>query len=149
METRLKMRWKEKYQLVLKDGCMTVPSWWRCASNRGSRRSMWHTATTTISTYIRSTVSVIGDAEDKTLRFNCLGRLDWRPLGNKLEFKEKKTGRYHYFGVDEGRWWCSMSCLGVTGKPMVVTVKCGVESDFAIWLLHGPRTMERTLRGSC
>ena len=23
-----------------------------------------------------------------------------------------------------------MSCLGVTGKPMVVTVKCGVESDF-------------------
>ena len=22
-----------------------------------------------------------------------------------------------------------MSCLGVTGKPMVVTVKCGVESD--------------------
>lgn len=23
-----------------------------------------------------------------------------------------------------------MSCLGVTGKPMVVTVKCGAESDF-------------------
>ena len=23
-------------------------------------------------------------------------------LGNKLEFKEKKTGRYHYFGMDEG-----------------------------------------------
>lgn len=68
-----------------------------------------------------------------------------------------------------------MSCLGVTGKPMVVTVKCGVESDFesemeeycithehtwvgvgilrmdfpAIWLLHGPCTMGRTLRGSC
>lgn len=50
-----------------------------------------------------------------------LGRLDWRHLVNKLEFKEKKTGRYHHFGVDEGRWRCLMSCLGVTGKPMVVT----------------------------
>lgn len=52
-------------------------------------------------------------------RLEC--RLEWRPLGNKLEFMDKKTGRYHYFGVDEGRWWCPMSCLGVTGKPMVVT----------------------------
>ena len=27
-----------------------------------------------------------------------------------------------------------MSCLGVTGKPMVVTVKCGVESD-CTWIV--------------
>ena len=37
----LKMRWKEKYQLVLKGGCMVVPSWWRCASNRGSSVPVW------------------------------------------------------------------------------------------------------------
>ena len=31
-----------------------------------------------------------------------LGRLDCRRLGSKLEFKEKKTWRSHYFGMDEG-----------------------------------------------
>ena len=84
MESRLKVRWKEKYQLVLKDGCMVVPSWWRCASNRGSSvpdqrttstsggswRALWLTRTTTVSTCIRVWIPVIGDAEDKTLRFN-------------------------------------------------------------------------------
>lgn len=70
-----------------------------------------------------------------------------------------------------------MSCLGVTGNPMVVKYVIGVIVDFmepivsrnttirllqvswvrmgilrmdfpAIWILYGPRTMRRTLRGS-
>ena len=101
----LKMRWREKNQQVLKGGCMVAR----------------HPGDGVLQIEVR--VSLYKPLE-------IFGRLDWRPLGNKLEFMDKKTGRYHHFGVDEGRWWCSMSCLGVTGKPMVVTVKCGVE----IWL---------------
>lgn len=89
-------------------------------------------------------------------RFECpcknhwkiLGRPEWRPLGNKLEFKGKKTGSIHCFGVDEGRWWCSMSCLGVTGKPMVVTY-LGRSGNPTDELSCNMVDITWTLRGSC
>lgn len=40
-----------------------------------------------------------------------------------------------------------MSCLGVTGKPMVVTVKCGVESDLECEMKEYCITHEHTWVG--